>query len=96
MTESFHWRLSVSLRDGPYAQTATMDFSQRETIDGQLGQLASEQYGGNSWQLFEFKNESGELLAFRAATYCSHSVTAISAITAWPEPAAPGMQARSS
>jgi hypothetical protein len=95
MQDSARWRLSVSLRDGPYAQIATLDFSQRETIDAQLAQLSFEQYGSNCRQLFEFTNESGELLAFRASAYRSYSVAPIGATTALLEPAALGTQGRS-
>jgi hypothetical protein len=54
-----------------------MDFVRRETIDLQLVQLLFKQHD-ESWRtLFEFTNELGELLAFRAIAYGSHTVTAI-------------------
>jgi hypothetical protein len=77
MPQPLNWRLSVSLRDGKYAQIATMDFVRRETIDVQLVQLLFKQNDIDGRKLFEFKNELGELLAFRAATYGSHIVTAL-------------------
>jgi hypothetical protein len=54
-----------------------MDFLRRETIDLQLVQLFFKQYGNDLSKLFEFTNELGELLAFRASTYDSHTVTEI-------------------
>jgi hypothetical protein len=76
MPQPLNWRLSVTLRDGTRAQTATIDFVRRETIDLQLVQLLFKQQ--DSWKkLFEFTNEFGELLAFRAMAYGSHSVTPI-------------------
>jgi hypothetical protein len=77
MSQPLNWRLSVSLRDGNYAQTATMDFARRETIEAQLVQLFFKQNDNRGRKLFEFTNELGELLAFRAAAYGSHTVTAI-------------------
>ena len=77
MPRSLNWRLSVNLRDGNYAQIATMDFARRETIDLQLVQLLFKQNDNDSRKLFEFTNELGELLAFRATTYSSHIVTAL-------------------
>jgi hypothetical protein len=77
MLKPLNWRLTVSLRDGTYAQTATMDFVHRETLDVQLVQLFFKQRTRDSAKLFEFKNESGELLAFRATTYGSHTVTSV-------------------
>jgi hypothetical protein len=77
MSQPLNWRLSVSLRDGKYAQTATIDFACRETIELQLVQLLFKQHGNDGRKLFEFTNEQGELLAFRAMTYGSHTVTAI-------------------
>jgi hypothetical protein len=77
MPQSLNWRLSVSLREGTYAQTATMDFARRETIDLQLVQLLFRQNDSDCRKLFEFTNEFGELLAFRAIAYGSHTVTAI-------------------
>jgi hypothetical protein len=77
MLQPLNWRLSVSLLDGAYAQTATMDFVRRETIDLQLGQLLFKQQDKYSRKLCEFTNELGELLAFRMVAYDSHSVTAI-------------------
>jgi hypothetical protein len=77
MIQSLSWRLSVNLRDGTYTQTATMDFACRETIDLQLVQLLFKQHDKHWRTLFEFTNELGELLAFRAAAYESHVVTAI-------------------
>lgn len=70
----------MSLRDGAYAQTATMDFVHRETLDPQLAQLLFKARNKDWAKLFEFRNESGELLAFRATTYGSHSVTAVDSI----------------
>jgi hypothetical protein len=75
--QPLNWRLSVSLRDGTYAQTATMDFIRRETLDFQLVQQLLKQQDKHWRTLFEFTNELGELLAFRAAAYDSHVVTAI-------------------
>jgi isopropylmalate/homocitrate/citramalate synthase len=43
MPQSLKWRFSVSLRDGAYAQIATMDFARRETIELQLVQLLFKQ-----------------------------------------------------
>jgi hypothetical protein len=77
MLQPLSWRLTVSLRDGAYAQTATMDFVHRETLDLQLGQLLFKQRRNDWAKLFEFTNESGEVLAFRATTYGSHTVTAV-------------------
>jgi hypothetical protein len=77
MLQPLSWRLSVSLRDHTYTQTATMDFIRRETIDLQLVQLLFKQHDKHWRTLFEFTNELGELLAFRAAAYDSHVVTAI-------------------
>jgi hypothetical protein len=77
MVQPLNWRLSVNLRDRIYTQTATMDFVRRETIDLQLVQLLFKQHDTDFRKLFEFKNELGELLAFRAAAYESHAVTAI-------------------
>jgi hypothetical protein len=54
-----------------------MDFVRRETIDLQLVQLLFKQHDTDFRKLFEFTNELGELLAFRAAAYESHAVTAI-------------------
>jgi hypothetical protein len=77
MLQPRNWRFTVSLRDGTYAQTATMDFVHRETLDTQLVQLLFKQRTKDFAKLFEFKNESGELLAFRATTYGSHTITAV-------------------
>lgn len=77
LQQPLNWRLSVRLSDGRYAQTATMDFVRRETIDLQLVQLKFKQHDPSFTRLFEFTNEHGELLAFRAVSYGSHSVTAI-------------------
>ena len=77
MPQSLNWRLSVSLQDGTYAQIATMDFARRETIESQLVQLVFKQNAHDCRKLFEFTNERGELLAFRATAYGSHTVTAI-------------------
>jgi hypothetical protein len=77
MVQPLNWRLSVSLRDRKYTQTATIDFARRETIDLQLVQLMFKQHDKNWRTLFEFTNELGELLAFRAVAYHSHVVTAI-------------------
>ena len=77
MPQCPHWRLSIYLRDGKYTQTATMDFTRRETIEPQLAQLLFRQNDINARGLFEFTNEFGEVLAFRAFAYGSHSVTAI-------------------
>jgi hypothetical protein len=54
-----------------------MDFARRETIEMQLVQLLFKQNGTDCRKLFEFTNELGELLAFRANAYGSHTVTAI-------------------
>jgi hypothetical protein len=54
-----------------------MDFVSRETIDVQLVQLLFKQNDTSWTKLFEFTNEFGELLAFRAFAYGSHSITAI-------------------
>jgi hypothetical protein len=67
----------VNLRDGKYAQTASMDFVHRGTLDPQLAQLLVKQRVGDGAKLFEFTNESGELLAFRASAYGSHTITAV-------------------
>jgi hypothetical protein len=56
-----------------------MDFARRETVDAQLVQLFFKQNETNGRRLFEFTNELGELLAFRAGAYGSHTVTAIEA-----------------
>jgi hypothetical protein len=77
MVQPFSWRLSVNLRDHKYTQIATMDFARRETVDLQLVQLFFKQHDKNWTKLFEFTNEVGELLAFRASTYTSHTVTEI-------------------
>ena len=77
MTLSVFWRLNVNLRDGKYCQVATLDFMRRGTIDVQLAQLGFKQSDHDWSKLFEFTNETGDLLAFRAATYGSHTVTAI-------------------
>jgi hypothetical protein len=78
MQEPLNWQLSVSLQHGTYTQIATMDFVRRETIELQLVQFLFKQRGGNSRTLYEFTNELGELFAFRASAYVSHSVTPIS------------------
>jgi len=52
-----------------------MDFVHRETLDSQLVQLFFKQRTKDFAKLFEFTNESGELLAFRATTYGSHTIT---------------------
>jgi hypothetical protein len=80
MLMPLNWRLTVSLKDGAYAQTATMDFVSRETLDSQLVQLFFKQRTNDWAKLFEFRNETGELLAFRATAYGSHTVTAIESI----------------
>jgi hypothetical protein len=80
MLQPQNCRLTVSLRDGAYAQTATMDFRYRETLESQLGQLSIKVSVKDWAKLFEFKNESGELLAFRATTYVSYAVTAVDGI----------------
>lgn len=54
-----------------------MDFARRERIDLQLVQLFFKQHDNHWSKLFEFTNEHGELLAFRASAYDSHSVTEI-------------------
>jgi hypothetical protein len=77
MVQPLSWRLSVNLRDRTYTQIATMDFARRETIDLQLVQLFFKQDDKNWSKLFEFTNEHGELLAFRASAYDSHTVTEI-------------------
>ena len=77
MPESPRWRLSVRLQDGNYAQTVTLDFVCRDTVESQRSQLLFKQCDYNCPGLFEFRNESGELLAFRAFAYHSHSVTAL-------------------
>ena len=77
MAQPLSWRLSVHLRDGTYAQTATIDFARRETIDLQLVQLFFKQHDKSWSKLFEFMNEFGELLAFRASAYDSHTVIEI-------------------
>ncbi len=77
MPRTCRWRLSVRLKDGTYAQTAVLDFLHRETIDAQVAQLLFGQNDYNSKGLFEFVNELGELLAFRAFAYRSHEVTPI-------------------
>ena len=77
MVQPLSWRLSVNLRDHAYAQVATMDFARRETIDLQLVQLLFKQNDEHWSKLFEFTNELGELLAFRASAYDSHTVTEI-------------------
>ncbi len=80
MPQPLNWRLTVSLRDGAYNQTVTMDFVHRETLDLQLVQLFFKRRTTDWAKLFEFTNESGELLAFRATAYGSHAVTAIDGI----------------
>lgn len=77
MVQPSTWRLSVNLRDRAYTQVATMDFARRERIDLQLVQLFFKQHDNHWSKLFEFTNEHGELLAFRASAYDSHSVTEI-------------------
>jgi hypothetical protein len=54
-----------------------MDFVHRETLESQLAQLSSTVRQQDWAKLFEFRNESGELLAFRATAYGSYSVTAV-------------------
>ena len=80
MPKPRNWRLTVSLRDGAYSQTATMDFVHRETLESQLAQLSFKVRKQDWAKLFEFTNECGELLAFRATTYGSYSVTAVPAV----------------
>ena len=77
MVQPLSWRLSVNLRDRKYTQIATMDFARRERIDLQLVQLLFKQHDKSWSKLFEFTNELGELLAFRASAYDSHTVTEI-------------------
>jgi hypothetical protein len=77
MVQPLNWRLNVNLSDGKYAQVATIDFARRETLDLQLVQLFFKQHGNDLSKLFEFTNELGELLAFRASAYDSHTVTEI-------------------
>jgi hypothetical protein len=74
MANEPHWRLSVKLRDGRTAHTATIDFRVLSTLAMQVRQL--KQRPTEDWtQLFEFTNELGDLLAFRASTYQSFAIT---------------------
>ncbi len=77
MPESLRYRLSVRLRDGKRSQVSTIDFIRRETVEMQLTQLLFKQNDYNCRALFEFTNELGELLAFRAYAYRSYAITLV-------------------
>jgi hypothetical protein len=72
-----NWRLSVHLRAGAVVRTVTLDFKLRRTLELQLRQLTNHPKS-DRMKLFEFTNEFGELLAFRASAFESFAITPLS------------------
>jgi hypothetical protein len=67
----------VRLRAPGVARTVTLDFKLRSTLELQLRQLTFHSKSDRR-VLFEFKNEFGELLAFRASAFESFAITPLS------------------
>lgn len=68
------WRLILHLHDGKQHRSVSLDFAGRDTLDAQLARLHPNPY--DVLQLFEFRNERGELLAIVARAYVGHEIVA--------------------
>jgi hypothetical protein len=68
------WHLEIELEGLGRRRTVSLDFEQRETVNGQLAQIAQLTNKPKFGQLLEFTNEAGDVLAVLASAYVSHAL----------------------
>ena len=69
------WRLIVTLRDRSGDRDVWLDFVTRVALDSQLTSFA--RLRRRRSDVYEFENEQGEVLAFRADGYLRHTIASI-------------------
>lgn len=71
------WQLAVDLSDGP-ERTITLDFEDRDALQEQLDtfeeQRRSKTWGRKLGQLYEFRNEAGDVIAFLDECFIRYAI----------------------
>lgn len=68
------FQLMVHLDDGRYRRSVSLEFADRSMIEQQIAALQRDR--GDAFQLFEFRNECGESLAFLARALVRYEIVA--------------------